>query len=59
MHPRAARFGASAAEWGDWRWQLRNALTSAQDLARLLSLTPPEERGLALAAGRSRVAVTP
>jgi lysine 2,3-aminomutase len=59
METRAARFGASDAEWGDWRWQLRNALTSPQDLARLLPLAPSEERGLALAAERSRVAVTP
>jgi lysine 2,3-aminomutase len=59
MDPPAARFGASEAEWRDWRWQLRSALTSAEALARLLPLTAAEERGLALAAGRSRVAVTP
>jgi lysine 2,3-aminomutase len=59
MDPRAARFGASEAEWRDWRWQLRNALTGADELGRLVPLTPDERRGLALASGRARVAVTP
>ena len=51
--------GASEAEWGDWRWQQRRALTTAEELARLVSLTDDERRGLALSAGRARVAVTP
>jgi lysine 2,3-aminomutase len=56
---RAARFGASEAEWRDWRWQLRRALTGAEELSRLVALTDAERRGLALAAGTARVAVTP
>jgi lysine 2,3-aminomutase len=52
----APRLGASEADWRDWRWQLRNALTSADGLARLLPLTGEERRGLALG---SRVSVTP
>jgi lysine 2,3-aminomutase len=52
-------FGASEADWRDWRWQQRSALTTAAELARLVDLTPGERRGLALAAGRSRVAATP
>ena len=55
----AARFGASEAEWSDWRWQLRNALTGAEALGRLVRLTGAERRGLALCEGRARVAVTP
>jgi lysine 2,3-aminomutase len=51
--------GASEAEWRDWRWQQRHALTSAADLERLFPLTEAERRGLALAEGRSRFAVTP
>jgi lysine 2,3-aminomutase len=51
--------GATEAEWRDWRWQQRNALTSADDLARLFPLTEAERRGFALAEGRSRMAVTP
>src|SRR5512143_3327488 len=52
-------FGATEAQWRDWRWQQRNALATADDLARVVELTPEERRGLAAAAGRSRVAVTP
>jgi lysine 2,3-aminomutase len=52
-------FGASEAEWRDWRWQQRNALSTAEELARVVDLTERERRGLALAEGRSRVAATP
>lgn len=51
--------GATEAEWRDWRWQARHALTSAEDLGRLIPLTSEERRGLSLAAGRTRVAITP
>jgi lysine 2,3-aminomutase len=52
-------FGASEADWRDWRWQQRNALSTEEDLARVVRLAPEERRGLAAAAGRARVAVTP
>jgi len=52
-------FGATGAEWLDWRWQQRHALSTAEDLARVLDLGAGERRGLAAAAGRARVAVTP
>lgn len=51
--------GTTEAEWRDWRWQQRNALTTAAALARVVPLTDAERRGLELAEGRSRVAVTP
>jgi lysine 2,3-aminomutase len=51
--------GVLEAEWRDWRWQHRNALRTADALAAVADLTDAERRGLALAAGRSRVAVTP
>ena len=51
--------GATDADWNDWRWQQRNALGDAEALGRLVRLTEDERRGLALAAGHSRVAVTP
>ncbi len=52
-------FGATDAEWRDWRWQQRHALSTAEDLGRVVALAPGERRGLAAAAGRARVAVTP
>lgn len=59
MDTRPARFGATPAEWRDWRWQQRHALTTAEEVARLVPLTDGERRGLALAEGRLRVAITP
>jgi lysine 2,3-aminomutase len=50
---------ATDAEWRDWRWQQRNALTTAEDFARVVELGDAERRGLAAAAGRTRVAVPP
>jgi lysine 2,3-aminomutase len=60
MDSRAPRFGASQAEWRDWRWQLRHALGSPEDLGAVADLTAAERRGLSLAAAQGvRVAVTP
>jgi len=50
---------ATPAEWGDWRWQGRNALTTAEEIGRLVSLSEEERRGLSLSVGRFRVAITP
>jgi lysine 2,3-aminomutase len=50
---------ATPAEWGDWRWQQRNALGTPQEIARVVRLTDDERRGLELAQGRFRVAITP
>lgn len=33
------------AEWSDWRWQLRNAVGSVDELSRSLPLTPRELEG--------------
>jgi lysine 2,3-aminomutase len=59
METRAARFGASEADWRDWRWQLKHALGSAVALSAHVPLTEAERRGLARAEERARVAVTP
>jgi len=59
MRPSRRIPAATDAEWRDWRWQQRNVLTTAEDLARAVDLSPEERRGLAAAAGRTRVAVTP
>ena len=43
--------------WNDWRWQLKNRVTSLEQLERLLPTLTPEERAGALLAGRSKLAV--
>ncbi len=51
--------GVSEADWRDWRWQHRHALTTAEEIGRIVRLTDDERRGLAATAGRFRFAVTP
>lgn len=38
---------ASAADWADWRWQLRHRARTAAAVARVLELSPRERRALA------------
>ncbi len=45
--------------WNDWRWQVRNRLSSLEELHRYLRLTSPEVRGIKMARGRFPVAITP
>lgn len=32
------------AEWNDWRWQMKNSITDAQELSRFITLSPAECR---------------
>ena len=38
---------ATAADWADWRWQLRHRARTAAEFARVLALSPRERRALA------------
>jgi lysine 2,3-aminomutase len=51
--------GASAAEWADWRWQVRNRITTVEGLKRVLPLTPEAEDGVRRCLEVFRMAVTP
>lgn len=53
------RADVPAAQWNDWRWQLGHMLTSADDLARAVTLSPEEQAGLAASAKLFRVGITP
>jgi lysine 2,3-aminomutase len=58
--PLRARFpGVTEADWSDWRWQQRAALTTVDDFARVVRLTGEEREGFARTAGRFRVGATP
>jgi lysine 2,3-aminomutase len=50
---------ASDAEWGDWRWQLRNSVRDAKGLAASVPLTADERAGLDETAKLFRVGVSP
>ncbi len=47
------------AQWNDWRWQLGHMLTSADELARAVTLSDEERAGLAASKDLFRVGITP
>jgi len=48
------------ADWNDWRWQLKNRITSLEQLQRLMpTLTPEEHAGMVLANSKLKLAITP
>lgn len=46
-------------KWLDWKWQLRNRITSLEQLGKYLSLTPSEQEGCELAINKLALAITP
>src|ERR1700683_4342176 len=50
----------SDANWNDWRWQLKNRITSLEQLQRLLpTLTPDEYAGTLLANKKLALSIPP
>ena len=47
------------AQWFDWRWQLAHMLTTVDELARVIALSPDERAGLAASARLFRTGRTP
>ncbi|MBI5971094.1 MAG: KamA family radical SAM protein [Deltaproteobacteria bacterium] len=45
--------------WGDWKWQLKNRITSLDVIRELMPLTRREEEGIKRAQGRLAMAITP
>jgi lysine 2,3-aminomutase len=57
---RGAWEGVAAADWNDWRWQLKHRVTNLEQLETLLpSLTREERAGAVLARSKLAVAITP
>jgi len=52
-------FNASIEQWSDYKWQLRNRLTSLEKLDKAIRLSDSERSGLAQTAGKLATAVTP
>jgi lysine 2,3-aminomutase len=46
-------------QWYDWRWQLAHMLTTADELAAAVGLSPAERDGLAASAKLFRIGLTP
>jgi len=51
--------GTSHQEWDSWHWQLRNRVTTLDDLQTKVNLTSDERAGVQLARGKLAFAVTP
>lgn len=51
--------GVAAAEWNDWRWQLRNRIRDRDGLERIFALSPDESAALARMGGRIPIGLTP
>ncbi|MBI5393672.1 MAG: KamA family radical SAM protein [Verrucomicrobia bacterium] len=49
----------SNADWNDWRWQLKNRLTSLGQIQPLLKLTPQETAGIQLSGQKLATGITP
>jgi len=45
--------------WRDWHWQMRNRISSAEDLTRVIRITPREQRTIERALERFRFSVPP
>ena len=50
--------GATAAQWNDWRWQVRNRITTPAALSRFMDLSADEQAAMAMGTGLP-FAVTP
>lgn len=51
--------GVAAAEWNDWRWQLRHRIKDLRELARIIRLSEAEAEAIARHKGSLPVGITP
>ncbi|SKC58325.1 lysine 2,3-aminomutase [Maledivibacter halophilus] len=46
-------------QWNDWHWQVRNRITTVEDLKKVINITPEEEEGINKALKKLRMGITP
>lgn len=51
--------GVDKAQWNDWKWQLKNRITSLEQLEELIELSPDERAGCRFANKKLALAITP
>lgn len=49
----------SPQEWESWRWQIRNRITTVEELKQVVSLSPEEEEGMEKCLKTLRMSITP
>jgi len=47
------------SDWQDWTWQLKNRITTIEQLERYMTLTPEERAGCLFAKDKLALAITP
>lgn len=52
-------YGATEADWRDWKWQLRNRIDTLESLKRVIPLSSQEEKDISLVGSRFRWSVSP
>jgi len=50
---------ATEEDWNDWRWQLRNRITSLKKLGKIIDLSDSERQAMAFSGATLPLAVTP
>ncbi len=50
---------ATEKEWGDWRWHVKNRITTVEALKKVINLTAEEEEGIRTTLARFRMAISP
>ena len=46
-------------EWNDWKWQVKNRITTVEQLGKVINLTPKEEEDIKKVAKTFRFGITP
>lgn len=49
----------SDADWNDWKWQMRNRLSSKEQIQKHVDLTENESLGLGISSSKLLVSITP
>ena len=52
-------YSPHAGSWYDWRWQLKNRITTLEEIESLIELTPEEKKGIVWSKGKLAMAITP
>ncbi|MGB9600385.1 MAG: lysine 2,3-aminomutase, partial [Myxococcota bacterium] len=46
-------------DWNNWQWQIRNRITTLEDLSKIINLTEEEKEGIRKVLKVYRMAITP
>ena len=52
-------YGARYPLWHDWKWQFANRITTAEELSKILDISPAEIEDISTCLSRFRMAITP